>query len=84
MEIFYFVFGWIRLSPNHASAGKTNRKYAKYSPVNNLLAPTYGAAAARDPKNSRVRNTPANSQNKILCGSAYGAKTSFAEVRLST
>jgi hypothetical protein len=55
-------------SPSQDSPGKTTKKYAKYNPVNNLLAPTYGAAAARDPKNIKVKKIPTNSQNAALCG----------------
>jgi hypothetical protein len=57
---------FVRVSPKDEILGRITRKYRKYSPVKSLLAPTYGAAAAREPRNIRVRNTPTKSQKKIL------------------
>lgn len=73
------------MSPSSDNIGKIRRKYAKYKTVKSLLAPTYGAAAAREPRNISVRKTPIKNQKKILCCGAYGAKTVLvAGVLLST
>jgi hypothetical protein len=74
----------VRVSPSQLSAGRATRKYTKYSAVNNLLATTYGAAAAREPRNISVKKIPIKIQNRTLCANEYGANTSLVVVRLST
>jgi hypothetical protein len=47
----------------NARAGRPTKKYAKYNTVNSLLAATYGAAAALEPRNISVKKTPIKNQN---------------------
>jgi hypothetical protein len=51
---------------NQFSAGRTAKKYTKYSAVNSLLATTKGASAALIPRNIKVKKIAKKNQTQIL------------------
>jgi len=56
---------------NQFSAGRTAKKYTKYSAVNSLLATTKGASAALIPRNIKVKKIAKKNQTQILWRSEY-------------